>query len=164
VPAAPTRYRSPEEDSARWAGFPFRNGDIVISTRSKSGTTWMQMICALLIFQTPQLPGQLGDLSPWLDRLTRAGEMRRLAGRIDITVPGQAWPSLVRAATFDQMRARADQLIGPSSVLKSSTAFFRRGRSGAGREVLSAAELAHYRARAAQLAAPDLLRWLHRDD
>jgi aryl sulfotransferase len=49
-------------------------------------------------------------------------------------------------------------------VLKNSTAFFRRGRSGAGRDVLSAAELAHYHARAAQLAAPDLLRWLHRDD
>ena len=44
------RYRSDEEDSARWTGFPFRDGDIVISTRSKSGTTWMQMICALLVF------------------------------------------------------------------------------------------------------------------
>ena len=51
------------------AGFPFRQGDIVISTRSKSGTTWMQMICALLIFQTPELPAPLGELSPWLDWL-----------------------------------------------------------------------------------------------
>lgn len=61
------RYRWPEEDSARWEGFDFREGDIVISTRSKSGTTWMQMICALLIFRTPRLPKPLGDLSPWLD-------------------------------------------------------------------------------------------------
>ena len=45
------RYQSPEEDSARWLGFPFRDGDIVICTRSKTGTTWVQMICALLIFQ-----------------------------------------------------------------------------------------------------------------
>lgn len=65
----PYRYRSPEEDSGRWDGFPFRSGDIVISTRSKSGTTWMQMICALLIFQRPELPQPLGDLSPWLDHL-----------------------------------------------------------------------------------------------
>lgn len=65
----PTRYRSVDEDSGRWIGFPFRNGDIVISTRSKSGTTWMQMICALLVFQTPDLPKPLAELSPWLDWL-----------------------------------------------------------------------------------------------
>jgi len=63
------RYRSSDEDSARWQDFRFRPGDIVISTRSKSGTTWMQMICALLIFQTPELPAPLAELSPWLDWL-----------------------------------------------------------------------------------------------
>ena len=63
------RYRSPDEDSARWDGFPFRPGDIVISTRSKSGTTWAQMICALLVFQDPDLPAPLPELSPWLDWL-----------------------------------------------------------------------------------------------
>ena len=63
------RYRSGDEDSDRWVGFPFREGDIVISTRSKSGTTWIQMICALLVFQTPELPAPLGELSPWLDWL-----------------------------------------------------------------------------------------------
>jgi len=65
----PVRYRSRDEDSARWRHFPFRAGDIVISTRSKSGTTWMQMICALLVFQTPAFPQPLADLSPWLDWL-----------------------------------------------------------------------------------------------
>ena len=69
VTSLPVRYRSDEEDSARWIGFPFREGDIVISTRSKTGTTWVQMICALLIFQTPELPEPLGRLSPWLDHL-----------------------------------------------------------------------------------------------
>src|SRR3712207_9198797 len=63
------RYTSDDEDSARWDHFPFREGDIVISTRSKSGTTWMQMICALLVFQTPELPAPLSQLSPWLDWL-----------------------------------------------------------------------------------------------
>jgi hypothetical protein len=61
------RYTSPDEDSARWHGFPFRDGDIVISTRSKSGTTWVQMICALLVFGGPDLPRSLAELSPWLD-------------------------------------------------------------------------------------------------
>ncbi|MDG4808127.1 sulfotransferase domain-containing protein [Micromonospora sp. WMMD1120] len=63
------RYRSDDEDSARWIGFPFRPGDIVISTRSKSGTTWMQMICAVLVLGTADLPAPLTELSPWLDWL-----------------------------------------------------------------------------------------------
>src|SRR5215212_2580915 len=58
----------------RWEGFPFRDGDIVISTRSKSGTTWLQMICALLVFQRPDLPAPLAELSPWLDWRTRPTE------------------------------------------------------------------------------------------
>ncbi len=293
VPVPPTRYRSTDEDSGRWAGFEFRPGDIVISTRSKSGTTWMQMICALLVFQTPDLPAPLGQLSPWLDFLATpldevlarldaqrhrrfikthtpldgipldpratyivvarhpldiavslyhqgdnidrarmreltgqpaptepprprrplkpwllgwidsdddprqemdslpgvmwhlsgawarrgepnvllfhygdlsadlAGQMRRLAGELDIAVPGPVWPSLVDAATFEQMRASADRLVPGGGVLKSSAAFFRRGSSGAGRELLTDAEFAHYLARAAQLAPPDLLAWLH---
>ncbi len=63
----PFRYHSHDDDSGRWTGFPFRVGDVVISTRSKSGTTWMQMICALLILQTAELPARLTELSPWLD-------------------------------------------------------------------------------------------------
>jgi aryl sulfotransferase len=69
VPNAPIHYASPDEDSSRWIDFPFRAGDIVISTRSKTGTTWVQMICALLVFQTPELPDPLSKLSPWLDWL-----------------------------------------------------------------------------------------------
>jgi len=291
----PVRYRSPEEDSGRWTGFPFRQGDIVISTRSKSGTTWLQMICALLVLQTADLPAPLSELSPWLDwlvvdrgevyarlaaqehrrfikthtpldglpldrratylvaardpldmavslyhqgdnldrarirRLTGqpepatpaparpplhqwlrswidarvepreqldslpgvlwhlsdawarreqpnvvlvhyddlsrdlAGEMARLATLLDVSVPKPLWPELVRAASFEQMRAGAGRLApDPSRVLKSSRAFFRHGTSGSGRALLSEAELAHYRARAAQLAPPDLLVWLDR--
>jgi aryl sulfotransferase len=64
---APVRYLSDDEDSARWTGFEFRPGDIVISTRSKSGTTWMQRICSLLVFQSAELPAPIAELSPWLD-------------------------------------------------------------------------------------------------
>src|SRR6516162_11469844 len=63
------RYRIGHQDNSRWDGFVFHPGDIVISTRSRSGTTWMQMICALLIFQTPDLPAPLAELSPWMDWL-----------------------------------------------------------------------------------------------
>lgn len=59
------------EDSSRWEGFEFRPGDIVINSPAKCGTTWTQMICALLVFQTPQLPAPLSSLSPWIDMLVR---------------------------------------------------------------------------------------------
>ena len=293
---SPVRYRSAEEDSVRWDGFPFRRGDIVISTRSKSGTTWMQMICALLVFQTSDLPEPLPVMSPWLDHLvvpeeevyarleaqrhrrfvkthtpldgipideratyivvarhpldmavslyhqaanldrerihrltnrpepfrppkpppplrewllrwveedvspmeamdslpgvmwhlsdawTRrlrqsnvllvhyddlladlTGQMRRIARFLGVGVPEDRWPLLVEAATFNSMRARAGELAPNSSgILKDTTAFFRRGVSGSGREVLSGGELGRYRERASGLAPPDLLEWLHR--
>jgi aryl sulfotransferase len=98
------------------------------------------------------------DLSADLD-----GEMHRLAGRLGIGVPPEVWPSLVQAATFGHMRANAERLTGPPVIIKDPRVFFRRGVSGAGREELSAAELADYQARAARLAPPELLAWLHRD-
>jgi hypothetical protein len=291
VASAPFHYQSHDEDSARWLGFRFRPGDIVISTRRRTGTTWMQMICALLIFQRPELPAPLWHLSPWLDhtiapphdvyarlagqphrrfikthtpldgipfdpRVTyivtgrhpldmfvslrhqldnidqmrprhptgnptpaapgeplrvsllrwigqtgdsgaypeslpkvmwhlsdawsrRAepnvllvhyddlsadlnGQMRGIARRLGIAVPEARWPALVKAATFERMRNSADLLVpARHGMFKDTASFFRRGTSGAGREILSDAEIAGYHARAAQLAPPDMLRWLH---
>jgi len=190
VTAVPFRYQSPDEDSARWAGFPFRDGDIVISTRSKTGTTWVQMICALLIFGTPELPAPLAELSPWLDHLIepRDAVYARLAAQehrrfIKTHTPLDGIPVDPRATylvtarhpldmfvslyhqsdNIDQARLR--QLTGqpePSGPPRPPTPLPDRGRSGAGRETLSAAELARYDARAAQLAPADLLSWLHR--
>lgn len=65
------RFRGLDTDSHRWYDFPFRDTDIVISSPMKAGTTWTQMICALLVFRTPDLPAPLGELSPWLDMQTR---------------------------------------------------------------------------------------------
>jgi hypothetical protein len=284
-------YRSPDEDSSRWQQFRWRDGDIVISTRSKHGTTWMQMICALLIFGTAELPAPLPRLSPWVDwlglsmdelmqrlevqehrrfvkthtpldgvpiypgttyivvarnpldaavslyhqgdnldrhkmhELTGAplptkprpplrdwllewieadpepaeeldslpgvmwhlrdawerrnepnvilthyadlsgnldGEMRRLAERLDIAIDENRWPHLVRAATFDDMRRRADEIVPAMGVLKSSQAFFRRGGSGAAAAVLTSDKLRRYDERIATLASRDLLAWLNR--
>jgi len=293
VTETPFRYQSPDEDSARWTGFPYRDGDIVISTRSKTGTTWVQMICALLIFQTPELPAPLAQLSPWLDHLIAprdevyaqlaaqphrrfikthtpldgipldpratyvvtarhpldmfvslyrqgenidhervrrlagqpepaepprpraslhdellrwiadgddprayldslpglmwhlsdawarrhepnvvlvhyddlladlSGQMRRLARQLRIAVAESSWPALAQAATFGSMRDHADALVPTAGIFKSNAAFFRRGTSGTGRALLSADEAAGYYARAAQLAPPAMLAWLH---
>ncbi|GAA1239806.1 sulfotransferase domain-containing protein [Pseudonocardia alaniniphila] len=296
------RYRNVVWDSARWDGFAFRDDDIVISTPPKSGTTWLQMICALLVFGTPEFDGDLGEVSPWLDLvmqpreavvaaleaqrhrrfikthtpltgvpfdprvsylcvardprdvgiswgnhlanmdlqavqrardavdLTTAddllpavpppeatsrrdrfrhwmldatpvadsgsslrftlhhlatfwdtadapnvvlvhyddlkadlpGEMRRLAQRLDITVPESAWPSLERAATFDDMREHADRLVPDSGLAKrDKKQFFHCGVSGQWAQVLGDTDLRDYSARAAELAGPDLLGWVH---
>ena len=48
------RYRNLVFDNSRWTGFRFRDGDIVISTPPKCGTTWMQTLCAMFVFGTPQ--------------------------------------------------------------------------------------------------------------
>jgi hypothetical protein len=91
-------------------------------------------------------------------------EMRRIAGHLGIDIPPADWPTLVDAAGFTQMRSRAAQLApDPVGVLKDRTAFFRNGRSGSGRETLTAEEFAHYRDRTATMAPADLLSWLHRD-
>jgi aryl sulfotransferase len=289
------RYLSDDDDSARWAGFRFRPGDIVISTRSKSGTTWVQMICALLVFGTPVLPAPLSTLSPWLDHtvepvdavlarleaqqhrrflkthtpldglpldaratylvvgrhpldmavslyhqgdnLDRAriaeltgsavpdpaprpglhdwllawtreqttavqrpdslvgvlhhlgdawersrtspnvvlvhyadlladlpGQVRRLADLLAVQLPDERLERLAAAATFEQMRGRSRELAPDVAlgVLKDDAAFFRSGRSGAGREQLAPEELAAYEQRVASLAPPELVAWLHR--
>lgn len=46
------RYRNLVSDNARWGGFRYREGDIVICTPPKSGTTWMQTLCAMLVLDT----------------------------------------------------------------------------------------------------------------
>jgi aryl sulfotransferase len=66
------RYVATVYDSSRWDGFELRPGDIIISTPPKCGTTWTQMICALLILQEPRLPRPLDTLSPWIDMVNRA--------------------------------------------------------------------------------------------
>ncbi|HEY5250682.1 MAG TPA: sulfotransferase domain-containing protein [Acidimicrobiales bacterium] len=290
---APVRYRSADEDSDRWLDFPFRQGDIVISTRSKSGTTWMQMICALLVFQSGDLPEPLGRLSPWIDwtgtpsqdllarlagqkhrrfmkthtpldgiplddratyivvgrhpldmavslyhqgenidrrRLRELtgqpeplvpppprpplhewllswidwdgdrhqemdslsgvvwhasdawgrrhqpnvilvhyedlstdleGEMHRLAALLGITVSEGTWRKIVPEASFESMRARVARTApDPADILKDRSQFFRRGTSGAGRELLTSDEHARYQTRIESMAPPDVVTWL----
>lgn len=69
VPTA--RYRNLVFDSARWSHIALRPGDIVISTPPKCGTTWTQMLCALLVFDGPDFPAPLEQLSPWIDMLNK---------------------------------------------------------------------------------------------
>jgi hypothetical protein len=300
------QYRSVIADSARWEGFLFRDGDIVLSSPVKCGTTWVQMICAVLIFQRATLGTTLDIISPWLEMLTRPlggvlrdlerqthrrfikshtpldglpydprvtyvciardprdvalsfcnhienmdigaflaarqsaagdddladlltevaptgleserqrfwwwidaeasangtaqglsgmihhlatfwearawrnvlllhyqelqedleGQMRRLSNRLSLDIPERLWPPLVHAASFDEMRRRADELAPNVTELLwfDNARFFNRGTSGQWRDLLSKDDLRRYKERVMGLASPELERWIHRE-
>jgi len=64
--AAKQVVRTPVVDSRRWGQFEPRDGDIVIGTFAKCGTTWTQRIVDLLVFQSPDVR-PFAEISPWLD-------------------------------------------------------------------------------------------------
>jgi aryl sulfotransferase len=70
VRAAITERRSWTTDSRRWAHYKPRPNDIVIGTSAKCGTTWMQQIVSLLVFQSPE-PRDIQTESPWIDMRVR---------------------------------------------------------------------------------------------
>ena len=70
LPECTRSYVTPVCDSTRWTGFKPRQGDIIVCTPPKCGTTWTQMICALLVHGSNGLPKPLTQLSRWLDRHT----------------------------------------------------------------------------------------------
>jgi aryl sulfotransferase len=58
-------------DSRRWARLAARSDDIFVCTPPKSGTTWTQGICALLIFGDPDVDAGVSIRSPWIDNSMR---------------------------------------------------------------------------------------------
>ena len=114
---AVVRYRSLLADSARWDGFEFRAGDIVISTPAKCGTTWVQMLCALLIFDRPDFPAPLDELSPWVDMCNQsiASVRAKLAAQshrrfIKTHLPVDALVFSPKAKQHERMRATRLQM------------------------------------------------------
>ena len=67
VQCARRDYRTWIVDSRRWGQYRPRSDDIVITTYPKCGTTWMQRIVGLLVFQSPE-PRPVMQISPWIDR------------------------------------------------------------------------------------------------
>ncbi|MEM7488449.1 MAG: sulfotransferase domain-containing protein [Pseudomonadota bacterium] len=60
-------YREGIVDSTRWRAFAPRDGDILVNTPPKSGTTWTQTILALLISGDPDVVPDLSMQSPWIE-------------------------------------------------------------------------------------------------
>jgi hypothetical protein len=68
LPERTRRYDTPIFDSGRWDAFTLRPGDILVCTPAKCGTTWTQMLCAMLVHQSTVFPQPLTKLSRWIER------------------------------------------------------------------------------------------------
>lgn len=86
------RYETAVADSQRWDAYRPRPGDVIVATAPKCGTTWTQMLCALLM-HGPALPAPLTRLSPWLDRLSTPIEP--LIAELD----AQPWRRVIKTHT-----------------------------------------------------------------
>jgi aryl sulfotransferase len=60
-------YKHILTDTDRWESYIPRDDDVFVCTLGKNGTTWMQAICALLIFQKTELDFNPAERSPWFD-------------------------------------------------------------------------------------------------
>jgi aryl sulfotransferase len=63
-------YQNHHLDSTRWQHYLPRDGDVIVTTPYKSGTTWMQLIVLNLIFLGREVP-TVWDASPWLEQRRR---------------------------------------------------------------------------------------------
>jgi hypothetical protein len=133
---------------------------------TRSGSSLLLTLRHLATFWDP--PPELDVVMLHFDdlRTDLEGQMRTLADRLAIVVPEHRWPELVRAATFEQMRRRADQVApdAPMGTWLDNESFFNRGTSGQWRDLLDAADLERYRARVEAIGPADLAAWVHRDD
>lgn len=68
LPSRTREYRSYLFNSLNWDLVAPRDGDVVISTSYKSGTTWMQNIVLQMLFRGQRVPA-VADVSPWVDKV-----------------------------------------------------------------------------------------------
>ncbi|WP_299740768.1 sulfotransferase domain-containing protein [uncultured Roseobacter sp.] len=64
---AEVEYRGTLTRPERWGAWQPNEGDIIICTPAKCGTTWTQAIVNMLLYGRAELPGRISALSPWLD-------------------------------------------------------------------------------------------------
>jgi aryl sulfotransferase len=91
-----------------------------------------------------------------------SGEMKRIAAFLEIETPPALWPDLVEAATFEKMKHEGAALLpGIELAVKGGhQTFLNKGANGHWRDVLTKADVARYRARAAAELSPGLNDWL----
>ena len=66
-PAKSATYVSRMTDNRIWDRFALRQGDVIVATPPKCGTTWSQALVLSLLFGKPGMDKEMDDLSIWLD-------------------------------------------------------------------------------------------------
>jgi aryl sulfotransferase len=74
-------YLGPLTDNRRWDRIALRPGDVIVATPPKCGTTWMQIIIALLLSGDPEVEPALAVNMPWVD--IRMRDVAEVADRLD---------------------------------------------------------------------------------
>jgi aryl sulfotransferase len=89
-------------------------------------------------------------------------ELRGIAQFLDIEVAESAWPDIVDAVSFRQMKARGELYTPGGGIFWQGgvDTFMNKGTNGRWREVLSDTELEQYEAACEQALTPDCRQWL----
>lgn len=92
-------YRGSITEPERWDAFEPRDGDVILCTPAKSGTTWTQSMIAMLLCGGTELPERLSVLSPWIesnfsDLVDDLAALERQSGRrvVKTHTPPDGWP------------------------------------------------------------------------
>ena len=89
------------------------------------------------------------------------GEMRRVAGFLDIDIPAALWPGVVERCTFERMREDADKVGDFQRIFEGGAeSFLFKGTNGRWREMLTEDELQRYRDRVEEVLVPEAAHWL----
>lgn len=70
LPQRTKSYENVRIDSSRWDHYVPREGDVVVATYAKNGTTWMEQIVLHLIHRGPEKP-TIHEVGVWVDRKER---------------------------------------------------------------------------------------------
>ena len=91
-----------------------------------------------------------------------AGEMRRVADFLDISVSPEVWPELVEAAGFEAMRRDGAVLMGSRAALFQGGAgrFFHKGTNERWRGIFREDDLLLYDAKVRAKLSPACARWV----
>jgi aryl sulfotransferase len=89
------------------------------------------------------------------------GEVRRIAGFLDIELPDHAFAEIAEACSFETAKKNADRITGDMSPLfrGGNETFFNKGTNGRWKDVLDEDDLALY-GRAMEKLPASLTRWL----
>jgi aryl sulfotransferase len=90
------------------------------------------------------------------------GEMRRIAGFLEIDLEERLWPRLVAAASFESMKSKASELMPTAGQIwqGGGDTFLHKGTNGRWRDVFDSEDLALYDAKIKEELSPELARWV----